>query len=66
MKLIYQHKETKEKVQLYKLTPSLWYRLEDEKRVFMKYKDLKAYRFLKNESITGGWKSERTSFLGRK
>ena len=64
MKLIYQHKVTKEKIQLWKLTPSLWYRLENDQRIFMKYKDLKQYKFLKNESNTGGWKTERGSIFG--
>lgn len=62
-KLVYQHKETKEKIMLYKLTPSMWFREVDGRRVFYKQKDLKNYRFLKNESVIGGWKNEMGNFF---
>lgn len=65
MKLIYQNRTTGEKVQLYKLTPSMWYRIENDRRVFMKQKDLKEWKFLKNESVTGGWKDQRFAVKAR-
>jgi hypothetical protein len=64
-KLIYQHKETGEKIELHKVTPGMWYKLEGTKRIFLKSKDLEQYKFLKKESVTGGWKTHRNLFMSR-
>jgi len=58
--LVYQHKVTGEKIILNRVTSGMWYR-EDEtgKRIHYKLKDLKDYKYLKNESNPGGWKAQR-------
>jgi hypothetical protein len=59
----YQHKVTGEKIQLWKVTPCMWYRLEGERRIFMKKKDLEEYKFLKKESKIGGWHNTNANFF---
>ena len=63
-KLVYEHKHTKEKIELYKILPYVWFRDVEGKRVFYKHKDLKDYKFLKNESqVRGGWSKTNQNFF---
>jgi|694.fasta_scaffold55836_7 hypothetical protein len=62
-KIIYKHRLTGESIQVWKVTPSLWYRLENGERIYMKQRDLKQYKFQKKESDTGGWKADNRKFF---
>jgi hypothetical protein len=49
-KLVYKHKVTNEKIEIYKLTPMMWFKKDGNRRIFLRKKDLQGFDFIKEES----------------